>query len=125
LEISCGKRIFVWDLDYGVDRKCHHHLQKNRFVGPAHSSHFKGYRAELEFKSKPLFGGEYNVLAAKIKHEKETLYTITGKWDSKLEIRDNKSKSSEILWQPTRNTVYRLHAHAANSRNYQPQVAKI
>ena len=30
--------------------------------------------------------GEYNVLNAKVKHEQETLYTIKGKWDNRLDI---------------------------------------
>lgn len=48
-----------------------------------------GYRAEIEFKGKPLIGGEYNSLSAKIKKDKQTLYTVTGKWDNKMEITDN------------------------------------
>jgi uncharacterized protein YgiM (DUF1202 family) len=30
--------------------------------------------------------GDYNVLNAKVKHEQETLYTIKGKWDNRLDI---------------------------------------
>ena len=52
-----------------------------------HKNRKTGYVAELEFKSKPVIGGEYNVLHAKIKHGNETLYTIRGKWDGQLEIK--------------------------------------
>ena len=34
-------------------------------------------RAELEFKAKPMFGGEYNVIGAKIRHEKVITTTHT------------------------------------------------
>ncbi|EFC46120.1 predicted protein [Naegleria gruberi] len=55
--------------------------------------------AEIEFKSKPFFGGEYNVVSAKIKHKKKTIYQIRGKWNEKLYIKGKDSdKNSEELF---------------------------
>ena len=36
-----------------------------------------GYKCELDFKSKPFFGGDYNAVAGKVKRGKETLFTIS------------------------------------------------
>ncbi|KAL9654308.1 hypothetical protein ABK040_010339 [Willaertia magna] len=61
--------------------------------------------AEIEFKSKPFFGGEYNVVSAKIKHKKKTLYQIRGKWNDKLYIKKkDSSKSNEELFFDARAT---------------------
>eukprot|EP01111_Echinosteliopsis_oligospora_P003642 TRINITY_DN1571_c0_g1_i1.p1 TRINITY_DN1571_c0_g1~~TRINITY_DN1571_c0_g1_i1.p1 ORF type:complete len:431 (+),score=100.70 TRINITY_DN1571_c0_g1_i1:292-1584(+) len=60
-----------------------------------------GLRSEIEFKAKPLWGGEYNCVSGKIRNTKKaTLYTITGKWDGKLDITDNsvKGKTPETLF---------------------------
>jgi hypothetical protein len=53
-------------------------------------------KAEIEFKEKGFFTGEYNVISGKIKQKKDTLYTITGKWDGKMDI--TKNKKTEVLW---------------------------
>jgi len=60
-----------------------------------------GYRAEIEFKQKPLIGGEYNALNAKIRKGKETVYTISGKWDELTEITNCETKQTDPLWNPT------------------------
>jgi len=59
-----------------------------------------GLKADMDFKSKPLFGGEYNIVSGKIKKKGETYYSFSGKWDNKIEITNNtlKKKTSEILW---------------------------
>ncbi len=71
-------------------------------VGPVHIWCKKnGYLAELEFKSKPVIGGEHNIIVAKIKKEDTVLYTIKGKWDGQVEIKNAENKESSILWEPT------------------------
>lgn len=60
-----------------------------------HKTHCK---AEIEFKGKPFFGGEYNCITAKIKQRKDTLYTISGKWDDRMDITNSKTKQTEVLF---------------------------
>jgi len=59
-----------------------------------------GYSAEIDFKSKPMFGGEYNALSGKILCNKEKLYTLQGKWDSRIELIDAKTNAVKTLWNP-------------------------
>jgi len=49
-----------------------------------------GLVTEVEFKAKPFFGGEYNVVSARIKKKSTTLYQIRGKWNDKIFIRPKK-----------------------------------
>ena len=74
--------------------------------------------AEIEFKSKPFFGGEYNVVSAKIKHKKKTVYQIRGKWNDKLYIKgkvrnfeDHYSSTSDLFeigfYKERRRTLFR------------------
>lgn len=70
-----------------------------------------GYKVDLEFKAKPMFGGEYNAISGKVQRiaDGEELYIISGKWDGKIDIQKKKEKTekvsplaaSNILWQPT------------------------
>jgi len=58
-----------------------------------------GFRAELEFKARGFFGGEYNKIEGKVKDRKgKTLATISGKWDGQVEFKRDKKK--EILFDP-------------------------
>jgi len=60
-----------------------------------------GLKTEIEFKAKPFWGGEYNVISGKIKNKaSETLYNINGKWDSVINIVSSKTKVSSVLWDP-------------------------
>jgi hypothetical protein len=62
-----------------------------------------GLQAEIEFKTKPYFGGGYNHVAGKIKEtsgKKKTLYTISGKWDDEIFIKAHDTKTEEMLWDP-------------------------
>jgi len=57
-----------------------------------------GFRAELEFKAKGFFGGEYNRIEGKVKDRKgKSLATISGKWDGQIDFKRDKS---EILFDP-------------------------
>lgn len=60
-----------------------------------------GIRAEIEFKSKPLIGGEYNTIEAKIKQAKQTLYTLNGKWDNEIYLKNKETEEKQLLWSPT------------------------
>lgn len=65
-----------------------------------------GYKAQIEFKAKPFFGGEYNVICGCIKNgQDEKLYQINGKWDTKIEITNLKTKENKILWEVNENTT--------------------
>jgi hypothetical protein len=57
-------------------------------------------KAEIDFKAKPFWGGEYNVVSGKIKQGKDTVYTVYGKWDSRIDITNTKTKTTEVLWDP-------------------------
>jgi len=59
-----------------------------------------GCKAEIDFKAKGFFGGEYNVISAKIKKNKDTLYTLSGKWDERIDITNTKTKNTELFWDP-------------------------
>jgi len=62
-----------------------------------------GYRAELEFKAKGFFGGEYNRIEGKVKDKKgKTLATLSGKWDGAVEIKREKEKKDkkDVLFDP-------------------------
>jgi len=61
-----------------------------------------GYKAEMDFKQKPMFGGEHNGVHAKITAaDKTLLYTVHGKWDSKIELHNVQTNRTEILWYPS------------------------
>eukprot|EP01132_Coremiostelium_polycephalum_P003983 gene3983-4984_t len=55
-------------------------------------------KVEMDFKSKPFIGGEYNVVSGKIKQKSETIYSFNGKWDNKIDLTNIKKKSTESLW---------------------------
>ncbi|EGG20537.1 oxysterol binding family protein [Cavenderia fasciculata] len=61
-------------------------------------------RADFDFKTKPLFGGDYNEVSGKIKKKGETLYNISGKWDNRLDItsavqkKSSSPKNAQVLW---------------------------
>jgi hypothetical protein len=62
-----------------------------------------GLQSEIEFKTKPYFGGGYNYVAGKIKEtsgKKKTLYTISGKWDDQIFIKPHDTKKEDVLWDP-------------------------
>ena len=48
-----------------------------------------GIEAIVEFKPKPMWGGEANEVEVDIKKKGKSLYTVTGKWDDKLYIYKN------------------------------------
>eukprot|EP00818_Percolomonas_sp_WS_P006390 CAMPEP_0117443970 /NCGR_PEP_ID=MMETSP0759-20121206/4986_1 /TAXON_ID=63605 /ORGANISM="Percolomonas cosmopolitus, Strain WS" /LENGTH=398 /DNA_ID=CAMNT_0005235995 /DNA_START=269 /DNA_END=1465 /DNA_ORIENTATION=- len=52
-----------------------------------------GLRAEFDFKAKPFFGGEYNVVEARILRGDEELYTISGKWTEGYTIKKRGEKT--------------------------------
>lgn len=59
-------------------------------------------KAEIDFKAKPFFGGEYNAINGKIKKGKDTLYTLNGKWDGRIDISNAKGKNTEVFWDPSK-----------------------
>eukprot|EP00057_Strongylocentrotus_purpuratus_P012544 XP_011667018.1 PREDICTED: oxysterol-binding protein-related protein 8 isoform X4 [Strongylocentrotus purpuratus] len=62
-----------------------------------------GYRTEIEFKLKPFLGGSdsSNQINGKIKFGKETLATLSGKWDEEVYIKDKRTENSELFWAVT------------------------
>jgi hypothetical protein len=61
-----------------------------------------GLVTELEFKTKPFFGGEYNVVTGKIKKKNNTLFQVRGKWNDKIYIRPKKlgKKEDKLFFDP-------------------------
>ena len=41
-----------------------------------------GYKADIEFHGKPLFGGDYNRVTAVIYHNGAVIHRLRGHWDS-------------------------------------------
>eukprot|EP01134_Creolimax_fragrantissima_P005346 CFRG5346T1 len=64
-----------------------------------------GLVAEIEFKQKPMIGGQYNAVAGGIKHGGKLLYTIDGLWDDQINITDARSHTSAVLWAAMESTV--------------------
>jgi len=62
-----------------------------------------GYRADLEFKLKPMLGGAdfMNYVTGKLRLGKETLATISGYWDDCISIEDKRTGEKQTLWNPT------------------------
>jgi len=60
-------------------------------------------KAEIEFKTKPYFGGGYNQIGGKIKEtsgKKRVLYTLQGQWDKEITIKAHDEKKADVLWNP-------------------------
>lgn len=47
-----------------------------------------GYRADIEFHGKPLFGGDYNRVTAVISHNGQVIHHLEGKWDEAFYLSD-------------------------------------
>jgi len=58
-----------------------------------------GYRAEIEFKVKPLMWGEYHCIVGQIfDPSDEVIYTINGKWMSDVCFKDERNGNSQVLF---------------------------
>jgi len=59
-----------------------------------------GLRAEIDFKQKPSFYGEYNTLQGKIVRttNNQVLYNFGGRWDHRIDITEANSRGGYILW---------------------------
>lgn len=66
-----------------------------------------GYRADLEFKLKPMLGGAdfMNFVTGKLRLGKETLATISGYWDDCISIEDKRTGEKQTLWNATNGEV--------------------
>jgi len=51
-----------------------------------------GFVCELEFITKPMIGGDYNCITGQIKMKDKVFYTLSGKWDEKVIIKDGRGK---------------------------------
>lgn len=60
------------------------------------------YVCEIEFKTKGMFGGEYNKIEGKIRHpkHKKPLFKITGKWNEQMNIIEEATGISEVFFDP-------------------------
>jgi hypothetical protein len=65
-----------------------------------------GLVADIQFKGKPMMWGEYNLVTGTIKRtgESKALYTVDGKWDRKLMIKEVATKKEEVLFDPVGRT---------------------
>ncbi|KAL7670534.1 hypothetical protein ACOME3_005469 [Neoechinorhynchus agilis] len=46
-----------------------------------------GYRSDIDFQTKPFYGGKKNRVLGTISHDRRTLYTIDGEWNDRIYIR--------------------------------------
>ncbi|PRP85039.1 hypothetical protein PROFUN_07223 [Planoprotostelium fungivorum] len=63
-----------------------------------------GLKAEIDFKQKPSFFGEYNTLQGKISRlsNNQPIFNLSGKWDQRIDLTDaNNPKCGQILWAVT------------------------
>lgn len=66
-----------------------------------------GLICEIEFKTKPMFGGDYNRIAGKIrsiKDESKVFYSFEGKWDGVITFKDAKGKE-EVFFDADNSTI--------------------
>jgi oxysterol-binding protein-related protein 8 len=55
-----------------------------------------GLTAEIEFRTKPMFGGDYNRVRGKIEDSKgNSLYTFEGKWDSDIQLKNTQQNGDK------------------------------
>jgi len=66
------------------------------------------YKAEIDFKKKPLWRGKYNQISGKIKKGSSTLYGISGYWDSDIFIAKPNSKDSKIFFSPYSESEFKI-----------------
>lgn len=66
-----------------------------------------GYSTDLEFKLKPYFGGEMNVISGKIRCHGRTLASVEGHWDQSIYVIDKETGHRETLWQVDESTPKR------------------
>ena len=67
-----------------------------------------GYSTEIEFKLKPLLGGleASNLIDGKIKFAKETIATISGKWDGEIVLNEKRDTQKQcLLWNPSKQII--------------------
>lgn len=64
------------------------------------------YSCELDFKLKPFFGGEANLLSGKIRlgETGETLAMIDGNWDKVIKIKEKRTGKQSVLWEASQST---------------------
>eukprot|EP00762_Andalucia_godoyi_P000835 ANDGO_03739.mRNA.2 Oxysterol-binding protein homolog C23B6.01c len=69
------------------------------------------YVCDIEFKTKGMFGGEYNKIEGRIKHpkQKKALFKITGKWNEMLEITEEATGKTQLFFDPA--TAQRLRKY--------------
>nr|AZQ56631.1 oxysterol-binding protein [Suhomyces choctaworum] len=65
------------------------------------------FEADIDFKTKGLIGGTYDAIDGIIKNSKtgETLYTISGKWNEIMEIKDFKTGEKKVLYDTATSTL--------------------
>lgn len=57
-----------------------------------------GLRTEINFKQKPMIGGDANVVSGTIKQGKKKLFDFAGKWDAVINITDRRGgKKTDVL----------------------------
>ncbi|CAH2351229.1 oxysterol-binding protein homolog 7 [[Candida] railenensis] len=63
-----------------------------------------GYVADIEFKTKGFISGTYDAIEGTVKHvdSPDVLYTISGKWNDVMEIKDQKSGKKEVFYDTTK-----------------------
>lgn len=64
-----------------------------------------GLSAVVDFKTKPMFGGEYNRIEGRIRRiaakKKETvLYRFSGKWNGEIHITNEETQESKLFFEP-------------------------
>ncbi|XP_077284172.1 oxysterol-binding protein-related protein 8 [Arctopsyche grandis] len=57
------------------------------------------YSADIEFRLKPFIGGadSINMVSGRIRYHKETVATLEGHWDDKIDIKDRRTQEESIL----------------------------
>ncbi|CUM68286.1 uncharacterized protein PRCAT00006008001 [Priceomyces carsonii] len=77
-----------------------------------------GYEADIEFKTKGFISGTYDAIEGTIKNTKtsESLYTITGKWNEIMYIKDNKTGKKEVLFDCSKTKSFKPKVRPLNEQ---------
>lgn len=68
-----------------------------------------GYEADIEFKTKGYISGTYDAIEGKIKKigGTETLFTITGKWNDVMEIKEHKTGKTTVFYDTNTSIIHK------------------
>ena len=77
-----------------------------------------GYEADIEFKTKGFISGTYDAIEGTVKKlgSSEVLYTITGKWNDVMSIKDHKTGEKTVFYDTNHATIKKPKVRKLNEQ---------